>query len=336
MRKLLESIEKTNSRYKLFQKGDRIVLGLSGGPDSTALFLSLLKLRKKYGLKLFLAHLNHGLSVKKGLEFERFSEKLAHRFEVPFFKKRVNLKKLSRKNHRTLEEMGRIERYLFFGEVAKKMCAEKIATAHTLDDQAETVLMRVARGTGLKGLAGIPAKRNENGRILIRPFIGISKKEILRFLKESNEPFCQDPSNQRDFFSRNRVRNNLLPWIEKNLNPQIRESLSDLGKISSEVTDLLGSLSAQALKKCLRQKSGSQITLDLAKLNGLLPAIRSEVLFQALFLLKGNRLRFGASHIEMISHILDSPENSLRTHLPGFVTALKEKGALRIFDTHAK
>ena len=210
------------------------MVALSGGPDSTALLLLLSILQKKYSLKIFAAHVNHGISAAQSSEFQNFSQKLARRLNLPFFKKKIHLKTLAKKNKKTPEEMGRIIRYDFFKQIAEKTGAKKIATAHTLDDQAETVLMRVVRGTGLKGLGGIPFKRKEGSCEIIRPLLGVSKKDILAFLKKSHEPYCRDASNAASIFTRNRIRNKLLPWMEKNLNPQIKASLSDLGNICAQ------------------------------------------------------------------------------------------------------
>ena len=336
MRQLLEAIEKTNQRHHLFQKGDGVVIGLSGGPDSTALLLLLLSYQRKYGLRLFAAHLNHNLLPGEARQSELFSEKLTGRLNVPFFRKKINLKKIAAKNKKTLEEMGRIERYRFFNTIAAKVGAQKIATAHTLDDQAETILMRTARGAGLKGLSGIPVKRNEGGFQVIRPLLNISKKDIVQFLKKSGEAFRSDSSNKKDIFTHNRVRNTLIPWMENHLNPQIKQSLSGLGKICEEAQNLTESLAKKALKNCLLKRSAANVILDVSKLQRLHPAVRSEALFQALAMLKGDRLRFGAHHIEAIRAILESSENRLETHLPGAVTAVKEKGRLRIFDSFSK
>ncbi len=333
---LLEEIQRMNRRYRLFSQGDGIVIGLSGGPDSTALFLLLVKLQKKYRLRLAAAHLDHSLSPKGSLKFQTFSEKLARRHQVPFFKKKLNLRLFAKKNKKTLEEAGRLARYELFKEIAAKVGAAKIATAHTLDDQAETVLMRIGRGTGLKGLSGIPVKRKEGRYEIIRPLLGISKAQILASLKRSKEPYCLDISNQSDQFTRNRVRNKLLPWLEKNLNPQIKTSLSELAGICSENQAHLEKISLAALKDCLLQKNKTSISLDTARLGRLDGAVLSETLFAALTLLKNKRVRFGASHIAAIRALIESPENRKQAHLPGSVTAVKEKGALRIFDTSQK
>ena len=336
MRLLFEVFERYNKRHGLIQKNDRLVLALSGGPDSVALLLLLLKLKNKYALHICTAHLNHNLSSARSSGHENFSEKLARRLGVPFYKKSVHVKMLARRRQQSLEEAGRAERYRFFSAVAKKTRSNKIATAHTLDDQAETVFMRVARGSGLRGLCGIPVKRQEGDFQVIRPLIGVSKKDILQFLKKAGQPFYQDPSNFKDVYTRNRVRNNLIPWVEKNLNPQIKQSLSDLGEICTETQELLDDISIKALKHCLKKRTAQEVRLDPARLRRLPPAVCSEVICRAMGLLRSGRARFASSHIVAVRNLLHSKEKNPQTHLPDRVVAMRQGGLLRIFDTSSK
>lgn len=336
MRRLLEAFERTNRRYGLVRKNDRIVLGLSGGPDSTALLLLLLALRRKYSLTLCAAHLDHRLPSARSAGHAAFSRKLARKLGVPLYAKSVSVKKLARLRGQTVEEAGREQRYAFFSQVAKKTRSTKIATAHTLDDQAETVFMRAVRGAGLRGLCGIPAKRAEGKLEVIRPLIGSSKKEIVDFLEASGQPFFRDPSNARDLYTRNRVRNRLLPWIEKHMNPQIKQGLADLGEICAETQDLVDGLAESALRRCLRRRSPREVRLDARRLSALHPALCAEVIAKALGLLKKGRARFGSSHILAVRGLLASPGKRAEAHLPGPVTALREGAALRIFDSPSK
>lgn len=336
MRSLLETVNQINRAHNLIAQNDHIVIGLSGGPDSTALLLVMLKLRHKYGLSICAAHLNHQISPRQSRRYELFSEKLARRLGVPFFKKTVNLRKIADQQRRTLEETGRIERYRFFSEVARHVRANKIATAHTLDDQAETVLMRLARGAGLRGLAGIPAKRTVDRFQIIRPFIGTPKKEIFHFLKKNHESFCQDPSNRRDLFTRNRIRNRLIPWMERELNPRVKESLFDLSRICSDAQNWFEWIASKELKKCMLQKKTDRLVLDISKLKRLHRAVLSEAIFQALSVLSGGRLRFGSRHIDAICDMINSNRPILKTQLPGGIDAAKERKTLRIFDTSSK
>ncbi|PIU40449.1 MAG: tRNA lysidine(34) synthetase TilS [Candidatus Omnitrophica bacterium CG07_land_8_20_14_0_80_50_8] len=156
VKKLLQQIEIANRRHQLFKKNDVLVVGVSAGPDSMALLWLIDKLKIKYAFKINVAHLNHGLLKKAGNEYLKLVKKTSQALKIPFYSKTIDLKTLAKKNKRSIEEMGRIERYSFFEDIAAKTRADKIVTAHTLDDQAETMLLRLIRGSGLKGLIGIP------------------------------------------------------------------------------------------------------------------------------------------------------------------------------------
>jgi tRNA(Ile)-lysidine synthase len=226
---LLDKMNALNRRRSLVKRGDRILLALSGGADSTALAHLLVLWRKKYGLKLAAAHLHHGLSAQNDLALSA-ARKTAHTLAIPFFTRKEKVRILAKKKKMTLEEAGREARYAFFASLAPKLRFNKIATAHTLDDQAETVMMRVVRGCGLHGLAGIPAKRPHGKLTVVRPLLDCRKEELLEFLRANKLRFRSDRSNKSPRFTRNRVRNELLPWIAENMNPRIHPTLAGLAE----------------------------------------------------------------------------------------------------------
>src|SRR3989344_6614958 len=178
LKTLLHQMELSNRKHRLFHERDSVVVGLSGGPDSVALLTLLSKLRRKYSLKIVAAHLNHGLSKKQAHSFYVLAKEAAEALKVPFYSKTVAVKRLAKRDKRSLEEMGRMVRYRFFEEIAAKTKCRKSATAHTLDDQAETVLMRIFRGSGLRGLTGIPYKRKQGRFELIRPLLSVEKNRL--------------------------------------------------------------------------------------------------------------------------------------------------------------
>lgn len=218
-------MNRLNRRRLLVRRGDRVLIALSAGPDSTALAHLLSLWRRKYGLTLAAAHVHHGLSAQNDRALE-LSRETARRLGIPFYSKKVSVRALARKHKKSLEEAGRDARYAFFGSLARRLRMNKVATGHTRDDQAETVLMRLVRGCGLDGLAGIPAKRPLGRSEVIRPLLDCRKKELSRFLTENGIPFQTDRSNASVRFTRNRVRHQLLPWIAENLNPSIHETLA--------------------------------------------------------------------------------------------------------------
>ena len=326
LKTLLEQIELTNRERSLFKKNESLVLGVSGGPDSMALLALLAKLRKKYRLKLYIAHLNHGLLKRESRQYQDLVRKISEKLGIPFYCKRVELKKLAKANKRSIEEMGRMERYRFFEEIARKTRAQKIVTAHTLDDQAETMLLRLLRGTGLKGLIGIPYKRTHGQFEIIRPLLSCEKKTILLFLKENRTPYLNDKTNRDTIFTRNRVRHQLLPTLQKFYNPQIKQSLASLQSICSEAQDYMEHASRSAFRSCgiLASKNGKTL-LKIKVLRKLHPAIAREVFLKAVAQVKGDVKKISHAHISAVMGILTSKEKELECHLPDLVLA-KKKG----------
>ena len=328
LKNILQTIDRANRVHHLIRTGDRIVVAVSGGPDSTALLYTLSKLKRKYNLNLIAAHLNHGLQAKRGDYFTQQAKNACADLEVPFYSKKISIKKISKRNGRSVEETGRIERYKFFLEIAAKTRSSKIATGHTLDDQAETVLFRILRGSGLRGLGGIPFKRKEGKATLIRPLLLCKKKDLLRALKKSGITFSQDLTNRDTIFTRNRLRKQLLPSLERSFNPSVKESLSGLGSACAEAQDYIEKRASAAFKKCTTAKKTS-LSLDISHLKRLHPALRSEVLFLALRTVKGNLNRFTRSQIEDLQLIAGSDKPLLLLNLPG-VRVCKTKQELRL------
>ena len=287
--------------------------------------LSLLSLcRRKYSLRIAVAHVNHGLSKKQNDRHEALARRFSSQAGIPFYSKSIRLKETARKWKRSLEETGRIERYRFFETVAGKTRSHKIATAHTLDDQAETVLLRLSRGSGLRGIAGIPPKRTQGNFEIIRPLILCEKKDLIRFLTEEKIPFGVDKTNRRRAFTRNRVRFDLLPQMEKNFNPQIKEALASLGAASQSAMDYLERAAKKSFKRCVRSGVGKgTVRLAIPALRAFHPAIQREVIFLALLKNKGDLTQICSSHIEAIMEIVNTGKPILETHLPGPLRVLK-------------
>ncbi len=201
--------------HKLIIPGDSLICAVSGGADSVCMLDILVSLKEKFSLKIYVAHLNHGLRGDEAKRDELFVKNLCEKYSLPFYCKNVNVKELSKKLKSSCEEAGRIARYEFFYELKKELCATKIVTAHNKNDNVETVLMRILRGTDLTGLSGISAY-NENN--VIRPILCLSRKEIEEHLECKGKDFVTDSTNLENDFTRNKTRNKLIPYIEKDYN----------------------------------------------------------------------------------------------------------------------
>lgn len=302
-------------------------MALSGGPDSTALIEVLCVLRRKYALTLAAAHLNHGLNPSQNNAHERLARDTCKRLNVPLLVRRQQIAAIAKKKRLSIEETARNERYSFFGWAAEKKCCRKIATAHTLDDQAETVLLRLLRGSGLRGIAGIPPTRALETRQVIRPFLNSSKKDILRYLAEANVRFGVDRSNQSLDFARNRVRLELLPLLKKKYNPNVLGVLASLADASFDMTAYLMEITKKEFRRVARLRAG-RVELDLRRWRLLDSALQSETLFKAIEVLRGDRKGIAAAHLDELFRMAESSELNLETFLPGNLTVRKQKKTL--------
>lgn len=202
-------------KHNLLQKNDSVICAVSGGADSVCMLEILKELKEELHLTLYVAHVNHQLRAEEADRDELFVKKLAESSGIPFYCSRVDVKSFALTNKLSCEEAGRIARYDFFKELKDTLKANKIATAHNKNDNVETVLMRIARGTDIKGLAGIPAY---NDRSVVRPILCLSRSDIEEYLKCKGIYFVTDSTNLEDEFSRNKVRHNLIPAIESQFN----------------------------------------------------------------------------------------------------------------------
>lgn len=287
---LLKKIQENIFRYELFERGAKIVIGVSGGPDSVCLLDALYKLKKKYDLQIIVAHVNYGLRGKDSDLDEKLVKNLAEKYSL-------SIEILKVKEAKKSEEELRKIRYDFFEQVSKKYKADAITVGHNLNDQAETVLMRTIRGTGLRGLGAIKFRNNN----IIRPLLNIPRKEIVAYLRSNKTPYRTDKSNLSADFTRNKIRNHLLPHIEKEYNPNIQETLY---KFSQSAADDYEFIARYAKEWLVANK-----TLKVSSLNSLHLSIRREVLRQAIEKNNPNLREMESTHIEEVLKILKSNKN---------------------------
>ncbi|MCM8801574.1 MAG: tRNA lysidine(34) synthetase TilS [Candidatus Omnitrophica bacterium] len=315
---ILDKVRTTIRRYKLIEKADKILIGVSGGPDSVALLYILNKLKRELAITLHIAHLDHMLR-KDSYKDRLFVEELAKRLKIPITCGQLNVKGLAR--HRSLEEVAREVRLNFFFKVAEAIKAKKIALGHNLDDQAETVLMRILRGTGLYGLAGILPKREISGFQIIRPLIELRRKEIEAYLKRIKIKPCIDKSNLEDIYFRNKIRNKLIPLLENDYNKNIKIVLSNLAETAGYDYDYL-TLRANRLIKQLKSN------FNLEKLKRMHPAMRRLLFRIKIAKIQKSMRRINFQHIKEIEDLLfNRPPNSI-VDLPKGIVVIKRKNNL--------
>ncbi|OGX15868.1 MAG: tRNA lysidine(34) synthetase TilS [Omnitrophica WOR_2 bacterium RBG_13_41_10] len=316
-----KQVKTTIKNYRLINKGDKIIIGVSGGPDSVALVYVLNSLRRDLKLKLHIAHLDHMLR-KGSSEDRKFVEGLAQRLNLPVTCARINIREIAAGG--SLEEIARNARLGFLFKVAKDNKANKIALGHNLDDQAETVLMRILRGSGLYGLSAILPKREIADFQIIRPLIETKRKEIEAFLRQKRIKPRLDVSNQQDLYLRNRIRNKLLPFLEKEYNQNIKEILSNMAQIVASDYDYLNRSALRIIKD-----TGSKI--NIKQFIRLHPAIQRIVLRLMIARKKGNMRRITFQHTKEIEDlILNRPVNSI-VDLPQGLSVVKKNGHIAFY-----
>jgi len=257
--------------------GDRVLVACSGGPDSTALFHLLRNLRH-WKLKLVLVHINHGLRGRQALRDETFVRKLAVRCGVPFSGARAGVKALARRQKLSIEEAARELRYRAFKDIAGKRRIQKVVLAHTLDDQAETVLMRILQGTGMRGLLAIRSERKLGRATVVRPLLNFRKKDVLEYLKSGGHAWVHDQSNESSRFLRNRIRNHLLPLLEKQFNPRIRQALARIPAGLADDFDILSGLEDQGWRRLKVALRGGRLGVSRKVFEEQPPSIRFRLL----------------------------------------------------------
>ena len=233
--RLFEKILNKNNRELLIENGDRIVVGFSGGPDSVFLVEMLLKLKEKINFNIVLVHINHLLRGEEAQRDEDFSINYGKAKGLEVFSRKINITSLGEEKGLTLEEAGREARYDYYEEILEKTKSNKIALAHNKDDQIETFMFRLSRGTGISGLEGIISKRGK----YIRPISEIYKKEILEYLDSNQISYCIDSTNLENEFTRNSIRLDLIPFIEKRYNPKFKDKVFSLIEEIREINSFL-------------------------------------------------------------------------------------------------
>ena len=227
---MIEKVLKYVRDQQLIAAGDRIAVAVSGGADSVALLRLLLDLRQELGIVLSVAHFNHRIRGVEADQDEQFVKSLAQQFEMDFRLGSADVPANAQEKKLSLETAARELRHAWFASLLRERFADKMATAHTEDDQAETVLMRVIRGTGTRGLAGIAPWQKNKG--LIRPLLSVTRPEIEDYLKRLGQSWREDQSNQDLRHFRNRIRHELLPVLQRDYNPAIRVTLADLAEVA--------------------------------------------------------------------------------------------------------
>lgn len=324
---LLDKIRKSLAQYNLVGRHDKILIGLSGGPDSVCLLYALTALKEEFELKLYAAHVNHSLRGRESDQDEEYVRKITQKLNIPAFFKKVNASTAAEDTRS--EEAARRIRLDFLFQTARENRILKIALGHNRDDQAETVLMRLLRGSGLLGLSAILPQRRIGRLILIRPLIEIKRKEIEEFLRLKKLTPRTDSTNLKEIYFRNRLRRTLLPELEK-YNPNIKEILAGTAYTAACDYDFLHTHALKAFNKIKIIRS-KQLRLPLDKFLRLHPALQNILLRLSYEELKGDTRRLSFQHIrELRDLIYCRPAGSI-VDLPSRVSVNKKQGLITLY-----
>lgn len=293
---LEEEVLNTIKKYNMINEGDKIVIGVSGGPDSITLLNVLNKFKEKLNIKIYVAHINHMIRAEADEETEYVKE-FCNGLDVEFFCKKIDAQEEAKKLKIGTEEAGRNIRYAFFEEVAKKVEANKIATAHNSNDNAETVLMNIMRGTSISGLAGIEKIRDGK---YIRPLIRCSRNAIEEYCKQNNLQPKFDKSNLENIYTRNKIRNLLIPYIQKEFNPNIIDTINRLSDIAISEEQFINKIVENEYKKLLINANKNEIILDMKKFNMLDYVIKAKLILYTIEKVSGISAGIEKIHIDDI------------------------------------
>jgi len=309
-------------RYRMFQPGDVVFVAVSGGPDSVAMLHALHTHSKELGISLHVAHLNHQIRGEQSNLDEDFVRNLTHSLKLPITVEQVDVPALRVELRVGEEEAARIARSRFLQETAAELGASKIAIGHTADDRAESVLLNIIRGCGVDGLGSI---RPVNGNI-VRPLIDTSRTEIEAYIAEHALPYRVDESNSDTTYARNRVRHEVLPWLEREFNPGIKSALVRLAEIASAQTELIAEMAESA-----RLEIGCAHALDAILFIRLPEAIQYELLRSEIRRVKGDLLDITFEQTQGIIDALRNDGDFTITLPPGDIYATRKGNAFRVW-----
>jgi tRNA(Ile)-lysidine synthase len=319
---LIDKVSATIEKHHMISGGETVLVGLSGGPDSVCLVMVLHSLQPQLKLKLRAIYVDHGLRPEETPDEIELAGDLCGRLDIPFGVKQVDVKPYAKKHGLNTQDAARALRYEALEDAALEAGANAIALGHNLDDQVETFLMHILRGSGPRGLSGIPPARGN----IIRPLIETERKEIEGYLDAEGISYVIDSSNLKDEYLRNRLRASIMPTL-KEINPGIMETLERTMEILRDEDRYLEIQVTKTLMKLISRKTGASIEIFLVPLEGMDKVILRRVLRRAVEATEGLR-SISFKHIEDIMHLIKTGSAGDRLYLPRDVRVIKKYSTL--------
>ena len=324
LKKVYEYIQKN----KLIKESEHIIVGLSGGADSVCLLHILHSLSNRLKIKLTAIHINHMLRGQEAKRDENFAINFCKELGIEIITKRIDVLKIAKEEKISEEEAGRNARYSTFYEYKKILGADKIATAHNKNDNAETVIMNIIRGSGLSGLKGIDAKRND----IIRPILDLERKEIVNYCNACNLGFVTDSTNRETKYTRNKIRLKLIKEIDDMFNVNITRKINQMSMLVREDNDYIEGMASEAFLRSREDEKDKEICLNIEKLKMFHNAIRKRVLRKAIGQIKNDINSIENKHIESICNLLEGEKTGQEVELPKKIRAYRDYNILRIYQ----
>jgi tRNA(Ile)-lysidine synthase len=316
---LILKIKQTLVDHKMVKPGDRILLGVSGGPDSVALLRGLFELKQELNIELEIAHLNHSAREEESDRDARFVKDLGDSLNIKTWIEKVDVMAQQAASKSSFQETARHLRQEFFQRMMDQIGANKIALGHTSDDQVETVLINLLRGSGLKGVGGMSPVRHP----YIRPLFYCSRSEVVDFLNDRKIPYCKDSSNEKTDYLRNRIRLELIPYLQEKYNPRITENLFEASGIFRTDNDYLKTLEDHEFDRVVSRSEASEtLSMDIKHFTALPLALKRRLVRKGIQSIKGDLKRISFPHIQKVLHLFDKTQKGKRIDLPGNLQAV--------------
>lgn len=339
---MLQKVRRTIEKHKMLDAEDRVGVAVSGGPDSIALLHVMMKIAAELRLSLVIIHVNHGLRGEESEEEEQFVRTLGDSMKIPVAARKISIPAIRQREQGSVENLCRRERYGYFEEVTERYSLDKIALGHNQDDQAETVIIKFLRGSGLGGLRGILPVRDG---MYVRPLIEVSREEILAFLRENGAQYMTDSSNIDNIYIRNKIRNRLIPGLKEQYNPKLIENIARMADIIRLENAFIEQYVNDALLKLNIIYEGNRIGINLPDFKLLHPVLRLRIIKKLLQNRTSSKMKISYVHVKAVSDLIEGSRSNGLLNLPLGITVrreydnltiLKDKDSSLLTDPHDK
>lgn len=314
--KVYQKFENFIEKEKLISKRDRILLGVSGGPDSLTMLNLFRKLSAKINIEIAVFHLNH-LFREEAREEADFVKKLCDNHNIDFYLEEFDVPDFAERKSLSSEQAARKVRMDFLFSYLEDLNFDKIALAHNKNDLVETVFLNIFRGCSLSGLSGIEAKSIINNHEIIHPILSISRNEIEKYCQKENLNPRYDKSNEETIYTRNKIRHDIIPYIENEINPSLKDVIMRMSNLVKEEDDYLNNLAKKYYSDIVQKEENNKIVIDFSKFNELDEVIKRRIIFNAIYKIKKVKADIYFKHYQEIKKLFTKNAANKKIDLPG-------------------